>query len=140
MKVAFSYLDRRISPVFDNSCRVLLVEEEKGRILSQERLALAAVTPMQRSIQLAELGIETLICGAISKPLQSTIKSYGIQVVSFVAGDLQEVVQAWQENRLETEEFRMPGCRCVGGAGRGRSLSRPQGLANRRGRGREFCR
>lgn len=140
MKVAFSYWDQRISPVFDNSRRILLVETEMGRIVARERLTLAAATPAQRCMQLVELGVNALVCGAISKSLQNMISAYGVQVIPFVAGELQQVLQGWQENRLETEDFRMPGCRCSGGTGKGRNMRQSKGLGMRRGRENTFWR
>ena len=70
---------------------------------------------VQKALQLVHLGIDTLVCGAISRPLLGTVRAYGIKVIPFVAGDLRKVIQAWLSGSLTYDTFGMPGCR-----GRGR--------------------
>jgi predicted Fe-Mo cluster-binding NifX family protein len=109
MKAAFSVWDNRIAPVFDVARQILLVETRSGRIVreAQERLA---DTPMQNVAFLVEQGVGVLVCGAISRPLQDMITAYGIRVIPFVAGDLQEVINAWLSGKREIDLFAMPGC------------------------------
>ena len=66
---------------------------------------------MQKALRLAELGVSTLICGAISKSVNETVMSYGIRVIPFVAGELQDVVEVWLKGVLDQDCFAMPGCR-----------------------------
>jgi predicted Fe-Mo cluster-binding NifX family protein len=47
--------------------------------------------------------------------LHETVTAYGIKVIPFIAGDLDEIIQAFLEGKLERDEFAMPGC-----CGRGR--------------------
>jgi len=133
MKAAFSYWANRIAPVFDTSREIQLVESHAGLVIDSRAFVLSAELPMQRTLQLADLGVETLVCGAISKPMQSMITAYGIRIVPFVAGELSQVMQGWLEGRLENETFVMPGCRGRGSvAGEGRKGQ----LMNGQGRGR----
>jgi len=67
--------------------------------------------PVQKALRLAELGVSTLICGAISKSVNETVMSYGIRVIPFVAGELQDVVEVWLKGVLDQDCFAMPGCR-----------------------------
>lgn len=118
MKTAFAYWENRIAPVFDTARDLLLVESEEERITREERLPLADEPPLARTLRLVELGIETLVCGAISRALQEMLLAYGIRVRGFVAGDLHEVVSAWLEGKMNQEVFAMPGCLGRGGHGR----------------------
>ncbi len=119
MKAAFAYLDTRIAPVFDTAQKIHLVEVESKRIISETQALLTHDLPMQKTLCLAELGVTTLVCGAITRPLQAMVAAYGIQVIPFVAGDLKEVIQAWLKDGLYGNAFAMPGC-----CGRGRSRCR----------------
>ena len=110
MKTAFAHWDNRIAPVFDTARRLCVVQVEDGRIVSEKDETLSEEAPVQRALRLVELGVKTLVCGAVSRPLQDMISSYGIRVISFVAGDLQDVVEAWQAGTLEQDVFAMPGC------------------------------
>jgi hypothetical protein len=38
------------------------------------------------------------------------LAAYGVHVIPFVAGDLNEVIQAWLSGGLEDDDFAMPGC------------------------------
>jgi predicted Fe-Mo cluster-binding NifX family protein len=110
MKTAFAIWDNRIAPVFDTALQLHLVEAEHGRILAEANELLADDSPMNKTLRLTELGIETLVCGAISKSLHALVVSYGIQVIPFIAGDLHEIIQAWLDGKLAEAKFAMPGC------------------------------
>lgn len=118
MKTAFAHWEDRIAPVFDTARELLLVESEEGRVTREERLPLADEPPLARTLRLVTMGVETLVCGAISRALQELLQAYGIQVQGFVAGDLNEVVRAWLEGKMNQEVFAMPGCLGRGGHGR----------------------
>jgi predicted Fe-Mo cluster-binding NifX family protein len=110
MKAAFAHWDHRIAPVFDIARQIHVVAAESGRIAAEAEEVLADDRPLQKVIRLAELGVGTLVCGAISKPLQAMVAAYSIQVIPFVAGELREVIQAWLSGGLEGDDFAMPGC------------------------------
>ena len=110
MKAAFAHWDHRIAPVFDIARQIHVVAAESGRIAAEAEEVLADDLPLQKVIRLAELGVGTLVCGAISKPLQAMVAAYSIQVIPFVAGELREVIQAWLSGGLEGDDFAMPGC------------------------------
>ena len=110
MKAAFSVWDNRIAPVFDVARHILLVEAKSGNILSEREETLAETKSVWKASFLAELGIDILICGAISRPLQEMLAAYGIRVIPFVAGDLREVIGAWISGRGDIRLFAMPGC------------------------------
>jgi len=110
MKAAFAHWDHRIAPVFDIARRIHVAEAQSGRIVSETEQVLADDMPIRKALRLAELGVGTLVCGAISRPLQAIVAAYGIQVIPFVAGDLSEVIQAWLSGGLKGDTFAMPGC------------------------------
>jgi len=117
MKAAFASLGNRLAPVFDSAREIRLIEEASGKIVSETRELLPEESPLQKTLRLAELGVETLVCGAVSREVHQLVHSYGIQVIPFMAGDLHEVIQAWLNGNLGRPAFAMPGCR---GRGRGR--------------------
>jgi predicted Fe-Mo cluster-binding NifX family protein len=152
-KAAFACWDKRIAPVFDTAGQIQVVKRELGKIALETQEMPSEELPMQKALRLVGLGVETLVCGAISRTLDTVICSYGIQVVPFVAGDLDEVIQAWLRGSLKHESFRMPGCRRLRGGrfkgmhssgqevntmkGRGRGMSGGGGKGlGQRGRGR----
>jgi predicted Fe-Mo cluster-binding NifX family protein len=110
MKAAFAHWDNRIAPVFDIARQIHLVEVESGRIVGEAQETLPDDLPVQKALRLAELGVGTLVCGAISRPLHEMVAAYSIRVIPFVAGGLREVIQAWLKGGLDGDGFAMPGC------------------------------
>ncbi len=110
MKAAFAHWDNRIAPVFDIARHIHLVEIESGRITGETKEIFPDDVPVQKALRLTELGVNTLVCGAISRPLHELVGSYGIRVIPFVTGDLREVIRAWLSGGLHGDTFTMPGC------------------------------
>jgi predicted Fe-Mo cluster-binding NifX family protein len=115
-KAAFATWNNRIAPVFDVTRSIQLVETEAGHIVNQTQARLTGEIPNLKASRLAELEVGTLVCGAISRPLEAMITAYGIQVIPFVTGNLQEIIQAWMCGKLAgSAVYGMPGCRRVSG-------------------------
>lgn len=116
MRVAFAAWNDRIAPLFDVTRHLHVVDTEGRNVVRESEESLEDKAPAVRAARLAALGIDALVCGAISRPQEALIQAYGLTVVPFVTGDLREVVDAWRAGRLDRETFSMPGC----GSGRGR--------------------
>jgi len=111
MKVAFSVWNNRIAPVFDVARQVHIVESESGRIVGEVEETITNEAPAQKALRLTELGVSTLVCGAISRQLLTTLCAYGICVIPFIAGDVHEVINAHLAGTVDRQEYAMPGCR-----------------------------
>lgn len=133
MRAAFATWNQRIAPVFDVARQVHIVVATSGQISDEVPEMLTDEHPTQRALQLTELGIDTLVCGAISQQMRALVEAYGIEVIPFVAGDLQEVIRAWLSGLIQTDAYAMPGCGRGGGRGR---KGRGSGGGGRRRRGR----
>ena len=116
MRVAFATWNDRIAPLFDVTRRVHVVETDGRLVVRESEEPLDDETAAGRAARLAALGVDALVCGAISRPQEAFLQAYGVAVVPFVTGDLGEVVAAWRAGRLGGDAFAMPGC----GRGRGR--------------------
>jgi predicted Fe-Mo cluster-binding NifX family protein len=128
MKLAVATWKGRVSPVLDASRQLLLLEVGNGKIVSSgEQHEIGSEEPLLKAARLAELGVEALICGAVSRPLAEMIAARGIRLVSFVAGETEEVLAAYLAGNLPSPALAMPGCR-------GRRMR------FQHGRGRRACR
>ncbi|HOJ33981.1 MAG TPA: NifB/NifX family molybdenum-iron cluster-binding protein [Candidatus Hydrogenedentes bacterium] len=158
LRVAFSHWNNRIAPVFDVAPQVRIIDVENGQVAHEQEESLAGVLPLQKALRLKELGVNTLVCGAISRPLYAILVGYGIHVIPFVAGNLEEVINAWLSGQIENVVFAMPGCcgqrrrhgwrlqtnyweepvmfgKGRGGSGKGGGLSQGQGQGRGQGQG-----
>ncbi|ACL03953.1 conserved hypothetical protein [Desulfatibacillum aliphaticivorans] len=109
MRIALSIWNNRISPVFDVARQVLVLDVEQGEVV-ESRLENLPDIPGQRLAALQNLQVRGLVCGAISEPLAARALSVGIEVMPFVAGDVDEIVNACVSGALDNPCFAMPGC------------------------------
>lgn len=108
-RIAVAYWEARVSPLFDTTQKILVVD-----FMGRERI-------FQRIIEIDECGsrvsllcglkVDVLICGGISRIYFYQLASASIEVVSWVAGEIEEVLSAYSDDCLEQGRFIMPGCR-----------------------------
>jgi predicted Fe-Mo cluster-binding NifX family protein len=110
MIVAVPVWQGRVSPVFDVAGQLLLVEFDGARETVRRQEALPEEAPERRVQRLQALGIETLICGAVSHALEVLLGAGGIQVIPRICGAVDEVLQAFLCSELHNDQFAMPGC------------------------------
>jgi predicted Fe-Mo cluster-binding NifX family protein len=110
MKIAIPIWQGRVSPVFDVAGHLLLAEAVDGAAVRREVVPVPEEQPRLRARQLADLQVDVLVCGAISRPMQAILAAAGIDVLPWVCGDAEEILEAYLSGRLPTDEFLMPGC------------------------------
>jgi len=133
MKVAVPEWQGRVSPVFDVAEHVLLVDSDDENGGSRRVESLGSTALHERVRRLAELGVDVLVCGAISAPLSTLLASQGIKVIPLICGDVDEIVRAFCEGSFEEEQFAMPGCCRKGRFARHRHRRRGGGLTTEEG-------
>lgn len=122
MKTAVPVHANRISPLFDTSTTLLEVMIQDGEEKGRRLLDITGQPAVARPKYLHTTGINVLICGAISSSLHMQIEFMDIEVIPCVAGEADEVIEAYIEGRLlKDERFMMPGCGGVRSGGHGRS-------------------
>lgn len=110
MKIAITVWGNRISPVFDAASTLLLVE-------------LGATEPLGRELKLFQPGrhdsfiallvekeVELLICGAMCENAVKRLEAAGVEVISFLTGEVDEFINGYLEG-ADFATFAMPGCR-----------------------------
>lgn len=117
-RYAIAVWNNRIAPVFDVSNHVTVFDVIGGNSTQSQDVVLHDSLPVTRAQQLARLGVDVLICGAISRSLHVVIVGLGIEVVPFIAGDRDDVENAILSGQLVGNPgFAMPGC-CRGSSWR----------------------
>ena len=111
MKVAVPVWNGRVSPVFDTASRFIIFDIENGVEGSRETILIPDVSYLARSKRLSELGIEYLICGAISNHAASLACANGMRIIPWMSGDVEEVIDSFKKGALPEQRFLMPGCR-----------------------------
>ena len=110
MRLAIPIWNGRISPVFDVAGDLLVIDVQDGTEVGQENVRLDGSAPTIRAGQLADLGVDVLICGAISRDLEDMVSSAGVNVISQTRGRADRVLRAFISGQLTARAFLMPGC------------------------------
>ena len=116
MRIAIPLWQGRVSPVFDESSRILLVDVFDKQEQHRQEESLMARNPFERAQLLPKLGVDLLICGMISQTQQTALACAGIRVIPHICGCMEEVIAALLAGRIENGALLMPGC---GGRKRG---------------------
>jgi predicted Fe-Mo cluster-binding NifX family protein len=137
MKIAIPIWQGRISPVMDVAARMLVAEYDGTGEVSRVEESLGDDFIPRRARHLADLGVNVLICGGISRPLLTLITAQGITVIPGITGKIEQVLEAYRYNRLHIPKYMMPGHgRCRRGRGQGQDHGYGQGCQQRMGQGR----
>ena len=110
MRVAFSIWNERIAPVFDVSQQVIILNIEKGKVVERKEKELPDGDHFYKVGTLKNQNVQTLVCGAISRPLAEMAANSGIEVIPFIAGDVERVIEAYIAGGLPDPDLVMPGC------------------------------
>lgn len=109
MMIAMPIMRGRVAPVLNWCSRTVIfpATPEGG---SAQEIWTPELGPAERLQLLRQHGVQTLICGALSLDLQNCAVGLGLKVIPGVAGDIEEVIKAYRQNRLDQPEFWLPGC------------------------------
>jgi predicted Fe-Mo cluster-binding NifX family protein len=131
MNLSIPVCDGRISPVFDVARRLLVVEIENGGEVSRREEPIQELHPMLRARHLDALGVNVLICGAISSPLERILVAAGMTVIPNTCGTAEDIIRSFVSGEFTDRSFLMPGCcrarRHRGGQRRGQKGRNQQG-------------
>ena len=100
MKIAIPRFGERVAPCFEYSATIAVFEIRKKRIVGQTDFTLQSTNSFDRLRLLKDQGVEVLICGGIQDRFEDMVKANGIQVVSWVSGDVESLLSQFLEGRL----------------------------------------
>jgi predicted Fe-Mo cluster-binding NifX family protein len=111
MRIAIPIWEDKVSPVMDTATRLLVIEAENMVEASRFETVLEDQDKIRKCYLIQNLGVDILICGAISRPYCRGIMATGIGVISGIAGNPEEILKAYLKGTLSHSRFSMPGCK-----------------------------
>lgn len=99
----------QVSPVFDFASTLLMIDSDSGCEVARRVVPLGAPNGGGRAEHLAAMGIEVLVCGAITRPLEQRITAAGVRVVSLVCGPVEQVARLIVSGARLPSECLLPG-------------------------------
>ncbi|HOY57910.1 MAG TPA: NifB/NifX family molybdenum-iron cluster-binding protein [Verrucomicrobiota bacterium] len=110
MTVAIPVWQERVSPVFDAASRLLVVRRHRGRTVERKEFVLTAMPAEALARSVTELGVDVLLCAAISETLRTALERAGVAVETHLCGQVDALIEAFHAGHWRRSEFRMPGC------------------------------
>ena len=115
--------------MLDVAKRLVVVEVEDGAETNRREEAIAETGLSGRAKLMSNLGLDIVVCCAVSRPFEAMLSRAGIEVHSGICGDVEKVLTAFASGQEIEQAFLMPGCRARCGRQKENAL-------RRRGRGR----
>jgi predicted Fe-Mo cluster-binding NifX family protein len=113
MTVGIPIWQDRVSPVFDTAARLMVMRRgrRRARELEREEFALDTLAPDALARSVVALGVDVLLCAAISEPLRLALERGGVRVEGDLCGEVEALLRAFHAGNWRDPEFQMPGCR-----------------------------
>lgn len=100
--IAVPVFQDRVSPLMDVSNRYIIYETEDGKIKQRIDISLNADGESQRVEKLKEIGVNTIICGAVSGYVAHIVGEKGMRLLSMIYGPIDEIIEHYLKNSLGT--------------------------------------
>ena len=101
MRVAIAFWQNCISPVFDVSESILLIDVVNNQVTQSEIINVEPDLPFKRAKKLSDVGAEVLICGAISRSHAMAVWGQNIEIISYVFGPMEEILRSYINGQLQ---------------------------------------
>ncbi len=109
MKIALTIWGNRISPVFDSAKILLFVDVKKSVITRRAQKQFKPHVPAHFITAVQNYKFDVLICGAISDDHTTLVEQNGIELFSFVTGNVDKVLSTFIKDRNRISDYLMPG-------------------------------
>ena len=141
MIVAIPITGDKISPTLDFSVTFLLVTIDGGKIIERTETQLTETILPLKVARLVGMRVDTVICNAVSNPFSSMLMHAGVELYSWIDGEVEEALRLFIGGKLSAARSMLPAARGFGvgqgrgGEGRGRGGGGGRGKGGGRGRG-----
>ena len=109
-KIAVTVWEQRVSPVFDSARSLLIAEIQDDALINTSYLTFDPDRPLELLQMLQAQQVVLLICGAVSEGPANMLEAAGVELISFIAGDIHRVLESFLQGDLRGTQFKMPGC------------------------------
>ncbi|MFH1570973.1 MAG: hypothetical protein ABIL09_23465 [Gemmatimonadota bacterium] len=109
LTVALPVWEGRLSPVLDVARQLLVVRLEAGAEAGRHLCHVHGLAPRRWPALLSDLGVDVLICGAVSDALSAALTRGGTSLMPWVQGEIDAVLRAYLSGELDDPRFAVPG-------------------------------
>ena len=109
MRIAVPIWGNKVSPVLDTASKLLILESLGPAEISRREAYLNEQEISRRCFRIRKLGVDVLICGAISRAFADLLQASGIDIIQGISGKIEEILEAYLNGTLLQTKFLMPG-------------------------------
>ena len=121
MRIAIPVWEEKVSPLLDTASMLLIVEMDRLGEIARFQMALEEYEPGRKARRIRDIGVDVIICGAVSDFVSRALSAAGIRVIPEISGQAEEVMDAFLRGTAFDSKLLMPG------SNRRRSYSRKRG-------------
>ena len=110
MTLAITAWQDRVAPRFDKAPRLCLWQGATPQGRADVDLDWSGHGVAERLRQLSASGVTVLICGGLQPWIERALWQAGIEVISWVSGEVQDVLEAYRDGRLDPILIRNSHC------------------------------
>ncbi len=110
LRVAIPIFNGRVSPLLDVAGSFIYADIESGKVGDRHVIKVPGNSSLARINLLKEKGVSLLICSAVSRECACAVARMGITILPGIIGEVDEVLNAFANDVLDSEHFAMPGC------------------------------
>ena len=108
-RIAVPIFMGRVSPVLDTCDQLFMLESDDKKEAAHRTVPMKGLSIYERTSEIQKLGIRFIICGAVSESFYNLLRESGIDLRCGISGDIEEIIQAYRNGKLDQPRFRMPG-------------------------------
>jgi len=108
-RLAIPIFQNRVSPVLDSCRHMLLVGIDKNTEMDRENIYLGTMSLTERCAIFTKLEVAVVICGGVSEVFANMVVGSNIILINGIVGEIDDVIKAYLEERLDRPQFYMPG-------------------------------
>jgi len=109
VKIAIPRFGESVAPCFEHSATISLFTVEEAMVVEQVDFSLTTKNALDRVRLLTDQGVEMLICGGVQDRFEEIVLARGIRVISWVTGEVEELLSLFLRGRLVAGSGRLGG-------------------------------
>lgn len=107
MIICIAGYQNRVATLLETATELRVYTLEEGTVVQSGMTAMPTAGACSLPTALKAMGVEVVICGGLSKVVQDGFDAMGVQVIPWVKGTIEEVLQAFIDDRMD--QMIMPG-------------------------------
>ncbi len=100
MKIAIPRMGEAVAPCFGYCSTIAIFSIEDGRVVDQIDFTLCSREPFDRVRLLRDQAVDTIICGGVQDIFEESLRANGIQVISWVSGNVDDLLGLYLRGQL----------------------------------------